>query len=95
MIAPNDMRNRLAKLAVECASESNARLRPRRWSPDVRPRGGPKAKGWKGAGLALGLPFQLIKRACQGESVSPKTIERIQAALALQRQRPDDQKGGA
>ncbi len=87
MIAPDSLRNAIAKLVVECAAESNARLWPRR--NGERPRGGPKSKGWKPAAVRLGLPFQILRRVCTGGSVRPETIERVQAAMATQAPRKD------
>lgn len=81
--APDQLRNRLAKLVVDCAKESNARLRPRRWDPGVRPRGGQRSNGWKPAALLLGVPFQLLQRVVRGENVTTKTVARLTQALAM------------
>ena len=83
MRAPDDIRNALARLVVRCAAESNARLwsSSKHRSPDVRLRGGPKAKGWKGAEKVLGISFQIIKKATEGRGVRSDTVERLRAAL--------------
>lgn len=80
VVAPDDIRNKLAKLVVECAAASNVRLRGRR-PPGVTARGGPVAKGWKGAERLLGVPFQLIKKATQGETINSTTVERLREAI--------------
>lgn len=81
--APDDIRNALARLVVRCAAESNARL----WSsrsrpPGARVRGGPKAKGWKGAEKILGISFQIIKKATGGRGVRSDTVARLRALIA-------------